>query len=220
MKPSWKSWYRVDTVPMRWWPVYVPISYILAALLWSYIRLVRWTCRFTVVGEEHLEIKRFVWVLWHEHVWLNWVSLGDWRGHGWLNHPYWYMRPIHLAASWDGVEMLYLGSSGSGGRAALEALIAGVRRGQNTVVMPDGPAGPRRQARPGAVLTGAVTGLPLVPLRFEAKRCWNLGGWDEKQLPIPFVSHWELTVGPPITVVPGKEAEATSALVKALNGDV
>jgi hypothetical protein len=27
-------------------------------------------------------------------------------------------------------------------------------------------------------------------------------------------------VGPPITVVPGEEAEATSALVKALNGDV
>jgi lysophospholipid acyltransferase (LPLAT)-like uncharacterized protein len=219
MQPSWKAWYRVDTVPTRWLPVYLPVSYALAALLWSYIRLVRRTCRFTVIGEEHLQTKRFVWVVWHEHVWLTWVSLGgDFRGQGWMNHPFWYMRPIHLAARWDGVETLYLGSSGTGGRAALEAMIAGVRHGQNTMIMPDGPSGPRRRVRPGAVLTAAATGVPLVPLRFEAKRCWNLGGWDEKQLPIPFVSRWELTVREPITVTRGEEEAATFALAKALNG--
>jgi lysophospholipid acyltransferase (LPLAT)-like uncharacterized protein len=217
MESSWKYWYRVDNVPQRWWPVYVPITYTVAAILWTYIRLVRWTCRFTVVGAEHLDANRFVWVLWHEHVWLSWITLGDWRGQGWLNHPYWYMRPIHLAAYWDGVETLYLGSSGSGGKEALEAMIAGVRRGQNTMVMPDGPHGPRRQAKPGAVLTAVATGLPLIPLHFEATRCWNLGGWDEKQLPIPFVSRWQLTVGAPIMVAPGEEVVASSALLTALN---
>ena len=219
MKPSWKSWYRVDTVPTRWLPVYVPISYTVAALMWSYIRLARWTCRFTVVGQEHLEAKRFVWVLWHEDLWLNWVTLGDWRGQGWLSHPDWYMKPAELLASWDGVETLHRGSSGSGGRAALDAMIAGMRRGQNALLMVDGPAGPRRRARPGAVLAAAATGVPLIPLHFDAKRCWKLRGWDEKQLPIPFISRWELTVGAPITVVPGEEVAATSALVEALNGE-
>ncbi len=54
-EPSWKSWYRVDTVPRRWRPVYVPITYTLAALLWSYIRPVRWTCRFTIIGQKQLD---------------------------------------------------------------------------------------------------------------------------------------------------------------------
>ena len=103
-------------------------------------------------------------------------------------------------------------------RQRTDALVAGVRGGQNTVVMPDGPHGPRRRARPGAALTAAATGIPLVPLRFEAKRCWNLGGWDQKQLPIPFVSRWTLTVGAPIAVEPGKEAAATSAMEAALDG--
>lgn len=153
----------------------MPISYTLAALLWRYIRVVRQTCRFTVVGHKHLDAERFVLALWHEHVWLSWVSLGDWRGHGWLNHPYWYMRPIHLAAHWDGVETLYLGSSGTGGRAALEALNDGLRGGQNTMVMPDGPAGPRRRVRPGAVLTAAVTGLPLIPCASRRNVAGTLG---------------------------------------------
>lgn len=211
---AWTHWYRVDTVPRRWWPLYVPLTYALAAALHIYVRFVRWTCRITIVGEENLRPRQFVWALWHENVWLAWVVLGDWRGQGWLNHPYWYMRPIHLAAYWDGVETLYLGSSGTGGREALARLVEGVRRGQSTMMMPDGPSGPRRRARPGAVLVAAATGLPLVPLRFEATRAWRLGGWDEKSFPLPFLSRLRLVVGEPFVVAPG-EADAALARLEA-----
>mgnify|MGYP005854355289 CR=1 FL=1 len=203
-------------MPRRWWPIYVPVSYALAAPLWAYVRLVRTTCRIDWEGREHLAASRFLWVLWHEHVWLGWVSFGDWRGHGWLNHPYWYLRPIHLAAHWDGLETLYLGSTGSGGRDALQRLIEGVRRGENTMVLPDGPHGPRRQLHAGAIRLAVATGVPLVPIRFNAARCVRLRGWDEKSLPIPFLSRWKVTVGEPFVVTAGMESVASKRLQSAL----
>jgi lysophospholipid acyltransferase (LPLAT)-like uncharacterized protein len=213
---SWKTWYRVDAVPRRWWPLYVPLSYALAALVWVYVRCVRATCRIDWEGRAHLATPRFLWVLWHEHVWLGWVTFGDWRGQGWMNHPYWYMRPIHLAATWDGLETLYLGSSGAGGREALQRLVEGVRRGENTMILPDGPNGPRRQLRPGAVALAAATGVPLVPIRFDAVRCLRLRGWDGKSLPLPLLSRWKVTVGEPFVVPAGSEAAATERLREAL----
>lgn len=213
---SWKHWYRVDAVPRRWWPVYVPVSYFLAALLWFYVRLVRATCRIEWEGGEHRSLANYIWVCWHEHVYLIWISQGDFHGHGWLNHPYWYMRPIHLAACWDGVATLYLGSSGVGGREALARLVEGMKQGQNTLMMPDGPAGPRRKLRPGAAMLAAATGVPIVPFRFAPTRCLRLGGWDDKAFPVPFLSRWKVTLGAPIFVEPGGEEAAGRRVQEAL----
>ena len=121
------------------------------------------------------------------------------------------MRPIHSAAYWDGVKTLYLGPSGNSGREALQKMIEGVRGGQNAMVMSDGPAGPRRKMRPGVALAAVATGLPIVPLRFDATGCWNMGDWDRKLLPIPFFFRIVLKVGAPISVT--AEAQVPAALV-------
>ena len=97
---SWKHWYRVDTVPNRWWPFYLPVSFAGAAALFLYARLARSTCRTEICGREHLAGRpRYIWALWHEHLWLSWVVLGDWRGQGWLNHP----LLVHASDSLGGV---------------------------------------------------------------------------------------------------------------------
>jgi len=62
------------------------------------------------------------------------------------------------------------GSSTRGGAGALRALIKLGRSGQDVVVTPDGPKGPRHVAKLGVVQLAKVTGLPIVPLAFACSK--------------------------------------------------
>jgi hypothetical protein len=62
------------------------------------------------------------------------------------------------------------GSSTRGGAGALRALIKLGRSGQDVVVTPDGPKGPRHVAKPGVVQLAKATGLPIVPLAFACSK--------------------------------------------------
>lgn len=79
------------------------------------------------------------------------------------------------------------GSSSRGGREALaemtDALAAGAPRAGLTV---DGPKGPWRQVKPGAVALAVRHGIPLVPATFSCRRSWLLDSWDRMVLPKPF----------------------------------
>lgn len=78
------------------------------------------------------------------------------------------------------------GSSSQGGAAALRALTAALRAGEDVAVIPDGPRGPRRQAQPGVVALAALSGAPIVPLGFAAHPARRLASWDEFMIPLPF----------------------------------
>ncbi len=56
------------------------------------------------------------------------------------------------------------GSTTRGGPAALRRLIERGRAGQDLIVTPDGPKGPRHVAKEGAVLLAQATQLPIVPV--------------------------------------------------------
>jgi len=62
------------------------------------------------------------------------------------------------------------GSSTRGGTGALRSLIKLGRSGQDLVVTPDGPKGPRQVAKPGVVQLAKATGLPIVPLAFACSK--------------------------------------------------
>jgi lysophospholipid acyltransferase (LPLAT)-like uncharacterized protein len=62
------------------------------------------------------------------------------------------------------------GSSTRGGSGALRAMIRLGRAGQDLVVTPDGPKGPRQVAKPGVVQLAKATGLPIVPLAFACSK--------------------------------------------------
>jgi len=51
----------------------------------------------------------------------------------WLNHPAWYMKPIHVLLHLTGVEHICLGSSGNNGMAALENVIGYLKQGYSTL---------------------------------------------------------------------------------------
>jgi lysophospholipid acyltransferase (LPLAT)-like uncharacterized protein len=99
------------------------------------------------------------------------------------------------------------GSTTRGGRRALRQLARAMAAGRPAGFTVDGPRGPARQARPGAVWLAGATGNPLVPFHIEAARHWTLPSWDRTQIPKPF-SRVALVVGPPIEV-PRRPDEAT-----------
>ncbi len=111
------------------------------------------------------------------------------------------------------------GSSSSRGTEALMALARAVRSGCHAGITPDGPKGPRREAKPGVLALARVAKAPVVALGIRYHRCWRLRSWDRFGLPVPF-SRVDLRLER--VEVGSDEAEACrriGASLDALSGD-
>lgn len=77
------------------------------------------------------------------------------------------------------------GSSTRGGAAAVRQLLRRVREGYDLAITPDGPRGPVRVAKPGAVQVAALAGIPVIPVALAASRRKLFRSWDRFVLPLP-----------------------------------
>jgi lysophospholipid acyltransferase (LPLAT)-like uncharacterized protein len=76
------------------------------------------------------------------------------------------------------------------------------RAGASLVVSPDGPVGPYRRAKPGALIVARESGLPLQPWAVAARPVIRLGGrWDRHIVPLPFC-RLRVEEAEPISVAP------------------
>ena len=107
------------------------------------------------------------------------------------------------------------GSSSRNARAATLQMVRDIRSGRPTAFTLDGPRGPARVAKPGAVWLAGATGAPLLPCHAEAERYWELRSWDRTQIPKPF-SRVHLVVGRPIEVPRGLESEGQAQACRDL----
>jgi lysophospholipid acyltransferase (LPLAT)-like uncharacterized protein len=107
------------------------------------------------------------------------------------------------------------GSSARGWLGGLRGLLAARRRGEDVVIVPDGPRGPRRQAKEGVVQLAQATGLPLVVVGAAAKPARRLGSWDRMQLPAPFA---RVAIVFARIELPADKGPALAALEAALAG--
>jgi len=142
---------------------------LLAFIGAMFIRLLHATLRVRHVGVANIATQQqYILAFWHEHLLLMLHSR--------------YRRPISVIISqsrdgemiarvfdWYGVGSTR-GSSTRGGTAALRELIRDSRQGKNIVFTPDGPKGPRRVLKEGVIGAARVTGLPIVPVAFAAKK--------------------------------------------------
>lgn len=78
------------------------------------------------------------------------------------------------------------GSSHRRGAEALVALARAMRTGMHAGVTPDGPKGPRREFKPGALALARITKRPVALLGVHYHRAWRLRSWDQFALPVPF----------------------------------
>ncbi len=91
------------------------------------------------------------------------------------------------------------GSSSRGGTGALREMVRVMRAGHSLAVTPDGPRGPRRKLKPGALLAARLSGVPVIPTAAAATRAWWLGGWDRFLVPKP-LARVRLVYGEPRTI--------------------
>jgi lysophospholipid acyltransferase (LPLAT)-like uncharacterized protein len=99
------------------------------------------------------------------------------------------------------------GSSSRGGAEALRLLMRALGRGQDVVVVPDGPRGPREMAKVGVIALARLSGAPIVPVAIGVSAEWRLQSWDEFRIPKPF-ARCVLRFGDPIRI-PGDADRST-----------
>ena len=97
-----------------------------------------------------------------------------------------------------GVEPVRGSSSRRGGQALVE-MNSFAELGHDLAFTPDGPRGPRYEAQEGAIVTGQVTGLPVVPMSYHVNWKISLKSWDRFQIPLPF-ARCNVVFGKPLAV--------------------
>jgi len=217
---------RVDNAPWAVKPLLAIYGYTLGCALFACYAVQRITLTIEITGTDNLTPEHnYIFCHWHGAVPLalqcsvpHLPNPLTGRSHAWMQHPLWYMKPIHVLLGLIGVRRIVLGSTGHDGRRAAGELAGLLRSGYSTVVLPDGPDGPRQTLKRGVLHLAAESGVPIVPLRLDASRSITAPTWDRKELPIPF-STIRLRIGRPIAVAEDAFENAAELLVLALAGD-
>lgn len=90
------------------------------------------------------------------------------------------------------------GSSTRGGESGVREMLAWAERHAHLAVTPDGPRGPREQAKDGVVYLAEHTRRRLVPIAIAARSVWVLRSWDGFRIPKPFAKV-RVAYGMPLT---------------------
>ncbi|MBM4257540.1 MAG: DUF374 domain-containing protein [Deltaproteobacteria bacterium] len=101
------------------------------------------------------------------------------------------------------------GSSTRGWMGGLKGMLDAYQQGYDLVVIPDGPRGPRCQAKSGIIQLARATGATIFPVSYSAAWKATIGSWDRLMIPFPF-SRILYVVGTPIRV----PAEAAKEVVE------
>jgi lysophospholipid acyltransferase (LPLAT)-like uncharacterized protein len=188
--------------------VAVPLSIGLIRLWWRMCPVVR------VIGDEHaaqaLAGGAVIPVYWHGHSLhcVHYLLRQAARGLklGFLISPSVDGELAAMIATRAGAQVVRGSSNNTGARALRDYYVA-LQQGISPSITPDGPTGPRREFKPGAILLSQMSGRPMLPLAFHARRVWRFRTWDRFVLPVPF-TRVVVAVGPPQLVPRGLDADA------------
>jgi lysophospholipid acyltransferase (LPLAT)-like uncharacterized protein len=172
---------------------------------YTLINVIGRTARFEVEGWENHERATSagrlpIYAFWHERIFLT---------------TYWWPKRIErvpvvmTSRSFDGEYIARFiqrfgygavrGSSTRGGAGALVEMARLMRAGHTVAFTIDGPKGPPRVAKMGAVLLAKKTGQPILPVTMALAGYWRAPSWDSLQIPKPF-TRARVYVAPPISV--------------------
>ncbi len=120
--------------------------------------------------------------------------------HGSLLAPLWHRRregiTLLVSAHRDGARLadaarrwgyhIATGSSTRGGSGGLRRIVRALAAGGEVAFTPDGPRGPARVAKPGAVAAARLAAAFIVPVASSAEAAWCTSSWDGFTIPRPF----------------------------------
>lgn len=202
----------------------------LAAALGRYLAWTLATTRWTIVGAEHFAPYErgapVIAAFWHEHLPLMpalWnrarAATPGLRLHV-LVSRHKDGRFIGDVIGRFGLDVAHGSSTRNGqnrgGARGAMALLAALEAGDQVVITPDGPRGPRHVAAPGVAQLAGLSGCPVLPCAAQSSRRRVLGSWDRMILPLPW-ARGVLVCGEPIHVARADWAAALPSIEQALN---
>lgn len=187
-------------------------------LVYSYVSLVGWTTRQRVLRDDiprkvHESGQRFIYAFWHQRqVFFTWshrnVSAAVLVSKS--NDGEMIARTMELS----GIDAVR-GSSSRGGAAAAREMVEILRSGRDVGITPDGPRGPAREVKEGAVRVAQLAGMPIVPIANAlSHRIEVAKAWDRFQVPLPF-GRSVVIYGEPVRVGDGDDLAVKAAELKA-----
>jgi len=174
-------------------------------MLWLFVKL----SRVTVIGGEayhalRRQNKPLIILVWHGRIFLP---------------PYFFRKrgaAALISPSGDGEFMARIISGwgykilrGSGSHSMVKAwtlMKNELDEGGELIIVPDGPRGPNRKMKIGALKLAQQTGAALVPFTFSASRKKHLDSWDKFLFFYPF-GRIVVILGEPVTIDPGLPEE-------------
>ena len=223
MRKTILSRYQVDKMPIIIRPQFYLYGYGLGLLLFFFFLILRITTKVKISGREKLRNNsNHIFCLWHSYVPSALISATplipavlDRAPQVWMQHPVWYMKPIHVLLRLIGVKKIILGSTGHSGRDAAERLVDHLRQGFSTVLNPDGPHGPAFVLKKGILHLSLKSRVPVVVIKFSSSSFHEIKTWDRKKYIYPF-STIEMIIGEPIYVTSDNFAYAHDLIEREL----
>jgi hypothetical protein len=80
------------------------------------------------------------------------------------------------------------GSSSRGAKQVLLEAFRALKKGDDLLVTPDGPRGPRHTISDGAIALAHKAKAPVLTVNYIPKAYWQLGSWDKFVIPKPFTT--------------------------------
>jgi len=158
-----------------------PIVYVLMRIVWHTT-----SKKFhfiTPVGEE-----QHVCVTWHGELFM---SPQAYR-HIHKRHPASAIISSHFDGSLIAGTLHFIkirslrGSSKKGATQVLKQAFKSIKSGEEVLITPDGPRGPRHSMSDGAIGIALKSKLPIFVMNFKAKSFWQVNSWDKFVIPKPF----------------------------------
>ena len=151
------------------------------------------TCRIEVRGAERVQPfldgeRPVIYIFWHRHIFVNIYKFKN-TGASPLISMSQDGELVAQVAEEFGMRPVRGSSSRGGARAFLEMVNAIRHRTGNREILitADGPKGPARQLKDGAVVLAQKTGAVLVPIAWHASRVKVFEkSWDQFMIPKPF----------------------------------
>ena len=90
-----------------------------------------------------------------------------------------------------------------------------LRSGRDVGITPDGPKGPAREVKEGAVRVAQLSGMPIIPIANALSNKIEITkAWDRFQVPLPF-GRSVVIFGEPVRVGAGDDLAVKAAELKA-----
>ena len=161
-------------------------------LLSTLININNSTLRLRIVNKP-IDPSNKIFIFWHSKMLIGW----------WLFKKENYLALVSKSKDGDILTRLLKkwkyfvirGSSSKGGKDALEQIFGEITDGNSVVITPDGPRGPAREIKNGALIISNRTGYPIIPVKINYSMKKILyKSWDKFEIPLPF-SECEVSFG-------------------------